>query len=266
MAKARELRAHRRRVRALGALALLIGVGWSLTGTAAAQDDVTTTTAAAATGADDELLAQGAAVYSTNCSSCHQAGGVGLAGQFPPLQGNPNVTDAAYVAETVRSGKSGQLTVGGETYNGVMPAFGSLADEDVEAVAAYVAAGFPTIEGAAPEPGGGNAGSTLPGFANLSWVLAMLVGIGVAGLVVAPKLIGPVDRLDVPWPIAWLKTAVIVIGIVVATVLLPSWILQLDAVADLDRMVQDLIAVTIWGAALAGCIGALWYAGRKHRI
>ena len=39
-----------------------------------------------------------------------------------------------------------------------------------------------------------------------------------------------------------------------------------SAVAELDRKVQDLIAVVLWGGALGACIWALWYAGRKYRI
>ncbi len=36
-------------------------------------------------------LREGAAVYTAICSSCHQPGGAGLSGQFPPLINNPNV-------------------------------------------------------------------------------------------------------------------------------------------------------------------------------
>ncbi|MCB0959834.1 MAG: cytochrome c [Acidimicrobiales bacterium] len=270
MARSTELRTHRRRVWVLGVVALVIGTGWSLAGTAGAQDDTSTTTTAAADGAggaDEAQLAQGAAVFSSNCASCHQAGGVGLSGQFPPLKGNPNVTDPAYVAKTVQSGKTGALEVNGQSYNGVMPAFPTLSDEDVAAVAAYVSAGFPSVGSAEAAAGSTDAASSsLPGIANLSWVLAMLVGIGVAALVVGPRLIGPVDRATVPWPVAWLKAGVIVVGIVIGTVIVPSWVLQLDAVAELDRKVQDLIAVVLWGGALGACIWALWYAGRKYRI
>ena len=47
----------------------------------------------------------GAEVYASNCASCHQAGGVGVPGTFPPLAGNPNVADPAYVESVVRDGQ-----------------------------------------------------------------------------------------------------------------------------------------------------------------
>ena len=40
--------------------------------------------ASAATQPDDDVLVLGAEVYTAVCSSCHQPGGVGVAGNFPP--------------------------------------------------------------------------------------------------------------------------------------------------------------------------------------
>ena len=38
------------------------------------------------------IQVDGKALYTTNCQSCHQANGEGLAGAFPPLKGSPIVT------------------------------------------------------------------------------------------------------------------------------------------------------------------------------
>jgi cytochrome c oxidase cbb3-type subunit II len=40
-----------------------------------------------------DLGLDGAALYATNCQSCHQANGEGLKGAFPPLKGSPMVLD-----------------------------------------------------------------------------------------------------------------------------------------------------------------------------
>ncbi len=89
----------------------------------------------------------GQAVYETSCSSCHQPGGTGLAGVFPPLAGNPNVADAAYVEEVIRAGRSGPIEVLGETYDSPMAAI-PLDDADVAAVVLYVQ----SLSGAPDQP------------------------------------------------------------------------------------------------------------------
>ncbi len=95
----------------------------------------------------------GAEVYSSVCAACHQTDGRGLAGAFPPLVDNPNVADAAYLEEVILNGRQGEIVVGGETYNGVMPAFSTLSADEVTAVVGYVQndLGQPT-ESAAPLP------------------------------------------------------------------------------------------------------------------
>lgn len=82
----------------------------------------------------------GAKVFTTNCSSCHQATGKGVEGTFPPLAGNPVVTgDPTKVIGIVKNGLSGKIEVAGHTYNGMMPAWGQqLSDADIAAVITYV--------------------------------------------------------------------------------------------------------------------------------
>src|SRR5690242_14756861 len=91
-------------------------------------------------GASGATTAAGAKVFSTNCASCHGAQGQGLPGSFPPLASNPVVTgDANKVIGIVLNGLHGSITVNGQTYNGMMPAWkGTLSNKDVADVITYI--------------------------------------------------------------------------------------------------------------------------------
>jgi ubiquinol-cytochrome c reductase cytochrome b subunit len=84
--------------------------------------------------------ANGAKVFSTNCSSCHGAQGQGLPGSFPPLANNPVVTgDPNKVIGIVLTGLHESITVNGQTYNGVMPPWkGTLSNKDIADVITYI--------------------------------------------------------------------------------------------------------------------------------
>jgi mono/diheme cytochrome c family protein len=90
--------------------------------------------------ANGAMASSGGKVYSTNCSSCHQPNGQGVSGTFPPLAGNPVVTgDPTKVIRIVKYGLNGQIQVKGQTYNGMMPAWGQqLSNSDIAAVITYV--------------------------------------------------------------------------------------------------------------------------------
>ncbi len=88
--------------------------------------------------AGPDLKAKGAQVYATNCASCHQATGQGLAGVFPPLVGSEYTNkDPKRHIKIVLKGLQGSIQVAGKTYNGIMPAFAHLSDEDIAAVVTY---------------------------------------------------------------------------------------------------------------------------------
>ncbi len=80
----------------------------------------------------------GAAVFNTNCASCHQSDGKGQTG--PPLAGNALVTgNPGKVIHIVNSGLTGSVKVNGTTYNGTMPAWkGTLSNGDIAAVITYI--------------------------------------------------------------------------------------------------------------------------------
>lgn len=216
-----------------------------------------------------QLLIDGEQVYSVNCAGCHQPGGIGLEGQYPPLVGNPNVQDAAYVEQVIRNGLQGEIVVNGVTYDGVMPAFSTLSDEQITAVIAYIQAGFVI-------PGGGGgvdegdalpvAGTSLPNFALMASTAAFGIAAVGFGIVLAPRAISVHDRRTMPWLDAWLKTAIIVVGLVVSLVILPTMVLEWEPVTRLPRIVGDLLATGLFTGALVVGIVALWWFHRENRI
>jgi ubiquinol-cytochrome c reductase cytochrome c subunit len=116
--------------------------------------------------AQGDDTAEGAALYADNCASCHGADAAGIPGSFPPLRGNPNVADAAYVESVIIDGLTGPLEVDGVAYDAVMPAI-AVADGEATAIAAYVASiaeggsTTDTTEPAPPEPGDPSEGQSL---------------------------------------------------------------------------------------------------------
>jgi len=78
----------------------------------------------------------GTAVFNANCAACHQMTGQGIPAAFPPLAGHAaDIYELdggpTYLLDTVIFGLQGQITVNGGVYNGVMPAWGHLADGDL---------------------------------------------------------------------------------------------------------------------------------------
>jgi mono/diheme cytochrome c family protein len=86
----------------------------------------------------------GAAIFSARCAACHQAGGAGLPGVFPPLAGSEWVVgEEKVVVLAVLRGISGTLTVKGAKYNGAMPTFAAqLTDDEIAGVLTYLRANF----------------------------------------------------------------------------------------------------------------------------
>jgi mono/diheme cytochrome c family protein len=154
---------------------------------------------APATPIGDETLIEGAEVYTAVCASCHQAGGIGVAGQFPPLKDNPNVADAAYVEGVIRNGLDGPITVNGDTYDAVMPAQPSLTDADIVNVIAYIQSGFAAPSGPAPTVDTGPvAGTQLPLLADYTILVAFLIAAGVGVLVLGPGWSPPTTGVRSP--------------------------------------------------------------------
>ena len=86
-------------------------------------------------------LSAGESVFTTNCASCHQTTGLGIAGAFPPLKGHvPTLynADRGYLIDLLLYGLQGEAQIEGQTYNGVMPAWQQLSDDDIANVLNYV--------------------------------------------------------------------------------------------------------------------------------
>jgi len=89
------------------------------------------------------LAADGAQVYA-QCAGCHQTTGQGIAGAFPPLAKElPRIVSKGeagrqYLIQVVLFGLQGPIVAQGKTYNGVMPSFGYLSDDDLAAVLNHV--------------------------------------------------------------------------------------------------------------------------------
>jgi mono/diheme cytochrome c family protein len=125
-------------VRACQAAAILLALA---TVAACAKNERTSrSTTASAARANPASVDDGARVYITNCSSCHQLDGRGIAGAFPPLAHNPTVTgDPAQVIRIVQHGQRGTIRANGNVYRGEMPAWdGLLSNTDIAAVVSYI--------------------------------------------------------------------------------------------------------------------------------
>jgi mono/diheme cytochrome c family protein len=97
--------------------------------------------------------ADGKALFTTHCSACHQATGLGLPGAFPPLAATEAVTGKPEsLVKIVLLGISGKLTVKGSTYTGQMPSFAQLSDPEIAAIGSYERSSFgnaaPPFDGA----------------------------------------------------------------------------------------------------------------------
>ncbi|MGB5491837.1 MAG: cytochrome D1 domain-containing protein, partial [Woeseiaceae bacterium] len=83
-------------------------------------------------------MADGQGLYNTHCAACHQPTGQGLAGAFPPLaKSDYLMKDRSRAIATVVQGRSGEIKVNGQMYNGVMPGMGHLSDTEIAAILTY---------------------------------------------------------------------------------------------------------------------------------
>lgn len=121
---------------------VLFGVGYLLSseslGSAALGDRRTVADLAGAPAGGTQAT-DGKALYAAHCAACHQPGGTGLPGVFPPLDGSEWVNgDPRVVSNILLHGVTGEIEVKGATYRGAMPSFGKLADAELAAIASWV--------------------------------------------------------------------------------------------------------------------------------
>jgi mono/diheme cytochrome c family protein len=94
----------------------------------------------------------GKRVYN-NCMACHQADGLGVAGNYPPLDGSDWVTGKPEtLAALLLHGLEGEIEVLGVRYNGIMPPWPHLNDEQIASVMTYIRASWSnSADAVAPE-------------------------------------------------------------------------------------------------------------------
>lgn len=97
--------------------------------------------AAAAAPPDPKVV--GKRLYSQNCVVCHQATGLGVAGQFPPLAGSDWVNGVAphgdnHLVLIMLHGHQGPMQVSGQNFNNAMPQWKQLTDEEIADVLTYI--------------------------------------------------------------------------------------------------------------------------------
>jgi len=86
----------------------------------------------------DERIELGKIVYNKTCIACHQPNGEGITSAFPPLAESDYLNeDVDRAIDIVLNGKSGEITVNGEKYNGIMTKQ-VLNDQEVASVMTYV--------------------------------------------------------------------------------------------------------------------------------
>ena len=103
--------------------------------------------AAAAAGAfvkaDPEQMKRGAAVYARTCIACHQPTGKGLPPVFPSIAETPIVVgNPELPIKFILQGLMGPITVGGTTFNSMMPPVAGVNDQDIADVLTYVRQSF----------------------------------------------------------------------------------------------------------------------------
>lgn len=98
--------------------------------------------------------ARGAVLFEQHCAACHQAMGEGTPGLAPRIAGTlgkhaSSEAGRTYLAQLLIDGMAGPIVVGGERFNGAMPGFSALGNEDIQALLSHV---IGTLNGGATTP------------------------------------------------------------------------------------------------------------------
>ena len=102
---------------------------------------------AALAAGDSSAVADGRNIFVSNCAVCHQPDGKGAPGVYPPLAGTVGHYAAlkdgrAYVIDVLSFGMGGKIESSGDSYEGDMPPWPQLNDEQVAHVLTYVLTGL----------------------------------------------------------------------------------------------------------------------------
>ena len=90
----------------------------------------------------ERKLESGEKIFALRCASCHQANGLGIPGQYPPLDGSKWATsDPALISYIILNGLKGEIVVKGEVYGSsaaVNMAAVPISDREIANVTTYV--------------------------------------------------------------------------------------------------------------------------------
>src|SRR6266478_2344786 len=91
--------------------------------------------------------ADGKAIFVSNCAVCHQPDGKGAPGVYPPLAGSVGRDVALkdgrnYLIDVLSFGMGGKIESGGDSFEGDMPPWPQLSDQEVAEVLTYVITGL----------------------------------------------------------------------------------------------------------------------------
>jgi len=90
----------------------------------------------------ERKFSSGEKIFAARCASCHQANGLGIAGQFPPLAGSEWVSaDPGVITNIILKGLKGEILVKGEKYGtsaAVNMAAVPISDREIANVSTYV--------------------------------------------------------------------------------------------------------------------------------
>ncbi len=89
------------------------------------------------------LAQTGSQLYQQNCAFCHGDNGLGRPGAFPPLAGHAvelskTPEGRTHLIYALLFGMQGPVRIKGQLYDGVMPAFAQLNDEQIAALLNYI--------------------------------------------------------------------------------------------------------------------------------
>ena len=90
----------------------------------------------------DRKISSGEKIFAVRCASCHQATGLGITGQYPPLAGSKWATaNPEIITNIILKGLKGEIVVKGETYGtsaAVNMAAVAINDREIANVVTYV--------------------------------------------------------------------------------------------------------------------------------
>lgn len=88
-------------------------------------------------------IANGKAVYTQNCLTCHQADGSGVATMNPPLKQTTYVLgDKTALIKIVLNGFNEDVEINGQTYSNTMTPHATMKDQEIADVLTYVRRSF----------------------------------------------------------------------------------------------------------------------------